>query len=141
MYGRTSRFALGWTPGRGLGTPPAAPGRICRAADPRVPFRSGIGPLFAGRGATARRYHRGGARRYGDAHCRRPDKGTGHFNLGQGVVGTATGLGASLSTTLAGYLSDHFGNDVAFSVLAAIATAGLAAVWTSMKETRAAAST
>jgi predicted MFS family arabinose efflux permease len=63
-------------------------------------------------------------------------RGTGHFNLGQGVVGTATGLGASLSTTLAGYLSDHFGNAVAFSGLAAIAAAGLAAVWTSMKETR-----
>jgi predicted MFS family arabinose efflux permease len=46
------------------------------------------------------------------------------------------GLGASVSTTLAGYLSDHFGNAVAFSGLAAIAAAGLAAVWTSMKETR-----
>jgi Major Facilitator Superfamily len=66
-------------------------------------------------------------------------RGTGHFNLGQGVIGTATGLGASLSTTLAGYLSDHFGNAVAFSGLAGIAAAGLAAVWTSMKETRPAA--
>jgi hypothetical protein len=63
-------------------------------------------------------------------------RGTGHFNLGQGVIGTATGLGASLSTTLAGYLSDHFGNAVAFSGLAAIAAAGLATVWTSMTETR-----
>jgi MFS family permease len=63
-------------------------------------------------------------------------RGTGHFNLGQGVIGTATGLGASMSTTLAGYLSDHFGNAVAFSGLAAIAATGLAAVWTSMKETR-----
>ena len=27
-------------------------------------------------------------------------RGTGHFNLGQGIVGTATGIGASLSATL-----------------------------------------
>ena len=63
-------------------------------------------------------------------------RGTGHFNLGQGIVGTAMGIGASLSTTIAGYLSDHFGNAVAFSGLAAIAAAGLAAVWALMKETR-----
>jgi MFS family permease len=63
-------------------------------------------------------------------------RGTGHFNLSQGVIGTATGLGASLSTALAGYLSDHFGNVVAFSGLAAIATMGLAAVLALMKETR-----
>jgi MFS family permease len=63
-------------------------------------------------------------------------RGTGHFNLGQGIVGTAMGVGASLSTTLAGYLSDNFGNAVAFSGLAAIAAAGLAAVWALMKETR-----
>ena len=37
-------------------------------------------------------------------------RGTGHFNLGQGIVGTATGIGASLSATLAGYMSDHFGS-------------------------------
>ena len=24
-------------------------------------------------------------------------RGTGHFNLGQGIIGTATGIGASLS--------------------------------------------
>jgi predicted MFS family arabinose efflux permease len=63
-------------------------------------------------------------------------RGTGHFNLGQGIVGTAMGIGASLSTTIAGYLSDHFGNAVAFSGLAAIAAAGLAAVWALMKDTR-----
>jgi hypothetical protein len=66
-------------------------------------------------------------------------RGTGHFNLAQGIVGTATGIGASVSTTFAGYLSDHFGNAVAFSGLAAIAAAGLAAVWAMMKETRPAA--
>jgi hypothetical protein len=40
--------------------------------------------------------------------------GSGHFNLAQGIVGTATGIGASLSTVLAGYVSDKFGSSVAF---------------------------
>jgi predicted MFS family arabinose efflux permease len=63
-------------------------------------------------------------------------RGTGHFNLGQGIVGTTTGLGASMSTTLAGYVSDHFGSQFAFLGLAAVAAAGLAAVWLLMPETR-----
>ena len=37
-------------------------------------------------------------------------RGTGHFNLAQGIVGTFVGIGASLSATLAGYLTDHFGS-------------------------------
>ena len=36
--------------------------------------------------------------------------GSGHFNLAQGIVGTATGIGASLSTVLAGYISDKLGS-------------------------------
>jgi predicted MFS family arabinose efflux permease len=63
-------------------------------------------------------------------------RGTGHFNLGQGIVGTTTGIGASLSTTLAGYTSDHFGSESAFLGLAAVATLGLAAVWLLLPETR-----
>ncbi len=39
--------------------------------------------------------------------------GSGHFSLAQGIVGTATGIGASLSTVLAGYVSDKFGSGVA----------------------------
>ena len=62
-------------------------------------------------------------------------RGTGRFNLSLGIVGTAGGIGASLSTTLAGYVSDHFGSPVAFLGLAAIAAAGLALVWTLMPET------
>jgi predicted MFS family arabinose efflux permease len=62
--------------------------------------------------------------------------GSGHFNLAQGVVGTATGIGASLSTVLAGYVSDQFGSAVAFTGLAAIAAAGLALIWLAMPETR-----
>src|SRR4029078_13713553 len=33
-------------------------------------------------------------------------RGTGHFNLAQGIMGTAVGIGASLSTTLGGYACD-----------------------------------
>lgn len=62
--------------------------------------------------------------------------GSGHFSFAQGVVGTATGIGAALSTVLAGYISDRLGSSVAFFGLAIIATAGLVAVWAVMPETR-----
>ena len=62
--------------------------------------------------------------------------GSGHFNLAQGIVGTATGIGASLSTLLAGYVSDRLGSSVAFSGLAAVAATGLALIWFVMPETR-----
>jgi predicted MFS family arabinose efflux permease len=63
-------------------------------------------------------------------------RGTGHFNLALGIVGTAIGVGATLSTTLAGYVSDHFGSHTAFLLLAAIAAAGLVCIWGLMPETR-----
>jgi MFS family permease len=62
--------------------------------------------------------------------------GSGHFNLAQGIVGTATGIGASLSTVLAGYVSDKFGSSTAFTGLSAVAAAGLAMIWFVMPETR-----
>ncbi len=63
-------------------------------------------------------------------------RGTGHFNLGQGIVGTFVGIGASLSATLAGYITDHFGSPAAFMGLAAIAAIGFAVAWLLMPETR-----
>ncbi|HEY2183807.1 MAG TPA: MFS transporter [Xanthobacteraceae bacterium] len=63
-------------------------------------------------------------------------RGTGRFNLSLGIVGTGTGIGASLSTTAAGYSSDHFGSPVAFLALAAFGAAGLLLVWAAMPETR-----
>jgi predicted MFS family arabinose efflux permease len=63
-------------------------------------------------------------------------RGTGRFNLGQGILGTATGIGASLSATLAGYLTDRFGSATAFGTLAVIALAGFTLVWFLMPETR-----
>jgi predicted MFS family arabinose efflux permease len=62
--------------------------------------------------------------------------GSGHFNLAQGVIGTATGIGASLSTVLAGFVSDKFGSSFAFVGLAMIAAIGLAVIWIAMPETR-----
>jgi MFS family permease len=62
-------------------------------------------------------------------------RGTGHFNLALGIVGTAIGIGASLSTILAGYISDRFGSSVAFLVLAAVAASGLGLIWGLMPET------
>ncbi len=62
--------------------------------------------------------------------------GSGHFSLAQGIVGTATGIGASLSTVLAGYITDTFGSSVAFLGLAAVAATGFAMIWLVMPETR-----
>jgi MFS family permease len=63
-------------------------------------------------------------------------QGTGRFNLTQGLVGTMTGLGASLSPTFAGFVSDSFGSNFAFLGLAIIAVLGLAVVSLLMPETR-----
>ncbi len=62
--------------------------------------------------------------------------GTGHFNLAQGIVGTATGIGASLSTVLGGYVSDKFGSSTAFIGLSGVAAAGLVLILLVMPETR-----
>jgi len=62
--------------------------------------------------------------------------GSGHFNLAQGIVGTAIGIGASFSTVLAGYVSDKLGSNTAFLGLAAVAALGLAMIWLVMPETR-----
>jgi MFS family permease len=61
---------------------------------------------------------------------------TGRFNLTQGLVGCAMGIGASISTTLAGFLSDRFSSYVTFLSLGLIAAVGLLAVWLLMPETR-----
>lgn len=62
--------------------------------------------------------------------------GSGHFNLAQGIVGTATGIGASLSTLLTGYISDTFGSGIAFLGLAGVAAVGLLGILLIMPETR-----
>ena len=62
--------------------------------------------------------------------------GTGHFNFAQGVVGTATGIGASLSPLIAGYISHGFTSATAFAGMAGIAALGLIVAAAIMPETR-----
>jgi MFS family permease len=63
-------------------------------------------------------------------------RGTGRFNLAQGVVGTAVGIGASFSTTLAGYIADSLGSAAAFICLFGVATFGFIFAVALMPETR-----
>ena len=62
--------------------------------------------------------------------------GSGHFNVAQGIVGTATGIGASMSMLFAGYVSDRFGGEIAFLALGGTAVLALSLVWFAMPETR-----
>ncbi len=61
---------------------------------------------------------------------------SGHFNLTQGAVGCAMGIGASISTTFAGYITDRFSSHATFLCLALVAAFGLTALWLLMPETR-----
>jgi MFS family permease len=63
-------------------------------------------------------------------------RASGRFNLALGIIGTAVGIGAALSTTLAGFAMDRFGAGVAFGSLACIAVCGLVSVWLLLPETR-----
>jgi MFS family permease len=62
-------------------------------------------------------------------------RGTGRFNVAQGAVATAQGIGAALSTTLAGLMVVHAGYSAAFLVLGAIAACGFALFLMAMPET------
>lgn len=61
---------------------------------------------------------------------------SGHFNLCLGLVGFAIGIGATVSTTLAGSISDHFGDASAFHALAIVGVLGTVLVWRALPETR-----
>ena len=63
-------------------------------------------------------------------------RGTGRFNLAQGMIGTAVGIGASVSGVLTGYTADLAGTTAAFLMLAAVGAVGLTSVWALMPETR-----
>ncbi|MBB3691557.1 MFS transporter [Sphingomonas sp. BK580] len=63
-------------------------------------------------------------------------RGSGRFNVAQGAVATAQGLGAALSATLAGTIIVGAGYSPAFLTLAAIAAGGLALYALAMPETR-----
>lgn len=60
----------------------------------------------------------------------------GRYNLCIGLFGLAAGIGATLSTTLAGFAADHFGNTMSFFGLAAAGAVAVALVAAAMPETR-----
>lgn len=62
-------------------------------------------------------------------------RGTGRFNLVQGALATAIGLGAALSTSFGGKLIQHFGFRVSFLSLAAIALAAFTLLLLAVPET------
>lgn len=62
--------------------------------------------------------------------------GSGRYSLALGIIGTASGIGASVSTILAGFVADRFGAPTAFLGLACVAALGLAMIWSIMPETR-----
>lgn len=61
---------------------------------------------------------------------------TGHLNLAIGSLGLAGGIGATISTTVAGLISDHLGIEIAFFGLAAVGGLACIIVTTLMPETR-----
>ncbi|MCJ2071117.1 MFS transporter [Methylobacterium sp. J-030] len=63
-------------------------------------------------------------------------RGTGRFNLALGAVGTAMGIGAALSTSLAGVMADRLGSHSAFLGLACVGFAAFMLVALIMPETR-----
>ncbi len=62
--------------------------------------------------------------------------GSSHFNLCMGILGLAMYLGAAVSTTLSGEISDAVSMAAAFLSLAGIGLVGMAVVWLAMPETR-----
>ncbi len=61
---------------------------------------------------------------------------TGHLNLSLGFVGFSVGIGATLSTTIAGFMADTFGEAFAFLGLGAVGMLAVLLVLTAMSETR-----
>ena len=62
-------------------------------------------------------------------------RGTGRFNLVQGSLAMAVGLGAALSTTFGGKLIQHFSYRVSFLSLGGIAALAFVLLWTAIPET------
>jgi MFS family permease len=61
--------------------------------------------------------------------------GSGRFNLAQGLVGTVSGIGASLSTALSGLVAGSLGRAAGFWGIAAVALAAVLLAWLFMPET------
>jgi MFS family permease len=62
--------------------------------------------------------------------------GTGRFNLAVGVVGTMSGIAASLSTSATGFLFQAFGPRIGYLPLAVVAAAATGLIWLFVSETK-----
>jgi MFS family permease len=63
-------------------------------------------------------------------------RGTNHFNLCMGVFGLAVGIGATISTSLAGLVAAWTSPGIAFAMLGVIGLFCVLLVWLAMPETR-----
>ena len=61
-------------------------------------------------------------------------RGTGRFNLAQGSLAAAVGIGAALSNTFGGELIQHFSYRISFLSLGTIAALAFVLLWTSVPE-------
>jgi predicted MFS family arabinose efflux permease len=62
--------------------------------------------------------------------------GSGRFNLAQGIIGTISGIGASLSSGLFGLVAVSFGRAIVFLSIASVALVAALVIWLWMPETR-----
>jgi MFS family permease len=65
-------------------------------------------------------------------------RGTGRFNVSQGAIATAQGVGAAMSASLAGFIIVGAGYSAAFLTLAAVAAGGFLLYFFCMPETKSA---
>jgi MFS family permease len=63
--------------------------------------------------------------------------GTGRFNLAQGLVGTVSGIGASISTSIIGIVTQRFGDTAGLLIVTAVGLMAVAIAFTFMPETKA----
>jgi MFS family permease len=63
-------------------------------------------------------------------------KGTGRFNLAQGLVGALSGIGAALSTSISGLVAERVGQMAGFLGVSMVGLIAIVIVWVFVPETR-----
>jgi sugar phosphate permease len=63
-------------------------------------------------------------------------RGTGRFNLAQGLVGTVSGIGAALSTSVSGVVVASYGPMAGFLSVTGVGLLAVAILWMFMPETK-----
>jgi MFS family permease len=66
-------------------------------------------------------------------------RGTGRFNLAQGLVGALSGVGASFSTSISGLVVERFGHMAGFWGVTGVGLIAVAILWAFMPETKSSA--